>query len=220
MNANSNSTKASENVYYGVLFIVLYLAGFLNIPQLIADAFFAKGGIFEWISVFNGVAYNICCIFLVLVIHIFGKNTKSLFSILPKSVFQLRDRSNVLIFFSLVCLVFAVRSIFPMGNPVTIHYPYYLLFHFLILVPIVEEILFRGIFQTILFQAFGIIGNQTIPIAVSTLIFVSVHDWRISSPFWILFLGAVLGFCYQRFKSINCCIVIHSIWNLFLFKIG
>ncbi|MBR8659916.1 MULTISPECIES: CPBP family intramembrane glutamic endopeptidase [Bacillales] len=78
-----------------------------------------------------------------------------------------------------------------------------------ILVPIAEELLFRGVFQTILVQRLG----AFVGIVLSSLWFALMHvDVALLAPLFVI--GLCLGYLRHRFQSIWGAVVLHVINNL------
>ncbi|WP_134685290.1 CPBP family intramembrane glutamic endopeptidase [Brevibacillus migulae] len=78
-----------------------------------------------------------------------------------------------------------------------------------VLVPIAEEILFRGVIQTFLVRRLG----AWIGIGLSSLWFALLHvDLALFAPLFLI--GAALGFIRHRFQSLWGAVLLHSLNNL------
>ena len=77
-----------------------------------------------------------------------------------------------------------------------------------ILAPIFEEVLFRGIILDGLTKQY----SNMYAIIVSSIVFALVHV-LLPTKILALILGIILGICYIRTKSIFMCILIHSLYN-------
>lgn len=81
----------------------------------------------------------------------------------------------------------------------------------IIIVPIIEEIVFRGLFYKLLRSYFSIVTSMII----SSFVFSIVHGTILASI--VLFsLGLILCLTYESYKSIIYPIIIHSLFNLFM----
>lgn len=78
-----------------------------------------------------------------------------------------------------------------------------------VLVPIFEEILFRGI----VYGTFNNIFNKWVAIIVQAIIFTSIHSYGIQYIYTFI-LAITLGLFYTWNKNIMYCFVIHVIFNL------
>ena len=80
-----------------------------------------------------------------------------------------------------------------------------------VIVPIIEEIVFRGLFYKLLRSYFSIVPSMLI----SSIIFSIVHE-NILVLIVLFSLGLILCYSYERNKSIIYPIVIHSLFNLLM----
>ena len=81
----------------------------------------------------------------------------------------------------------------------------------IIIVPIIEEIVFRGLFYKLLKSYFSILTSMVI----SSIIFSVVHETILASV--VLFsVGLISCLSYERYRSIIYPIIIHSLFNLFM----
>ena len=80
-----------------------------------------------------------------------------------------------------------------------------------VIVPIIEEIVFRGLFYKLLRSYFSIVPSMLI----SSIIFSIVHQ-NILVSIVLFSLGLILCYSYERNKSIIYPIVIHSLFNLLM----
>ncbi|MFT8323531.1 MAG: CPBP family intramembrane glutamic endopeptidase [Bacillus sp. (in: firmicutes)] len=147
--------------------------------------------------------------FVIVLFLVCGKQYKHLFNIT-----LLKDKkSYVWIFFVLVAVVILKQA--SMGFPGSFGmikmpqlHPFHLLivlFRVAVLVPIQEELLYRGLL--ILVPSKRI---QYLMLIVSSILFASIH----SNPFQMVWLGFGLGFLAIRFNNIWIPIIAHAIWNL------
>ena len=81
----------------------------------------------------------------------------------------------------------------------------------IVVVPIIEEIVFRGLFYKLLRSYFSIVTSML----VSSIIFSMVHE-NILVSIVLFSLGLILCYSYERNKSIIYPIVIHSLFNLLM----
>jgi membrane protease YdiL (CAAX protease family) len=88
--------------------------------------------------------------------------------------------------------------------------------------PFNEEIVFRGLFLTILLQQMP--SRAPLAILLSALIFASVHSLSsrygpcdLNTLISLLLLGCLLGWIFFRTRSVPFCILAHSLWNGFSF---
>ena len=84
-------------------------------------------------------------------------------------------------------------------------------FNIIVVVPIIEEIVFRGLFYKLLRSYFSIVPSMLI----SSIIFSIVHE-NILVLIVLFSLGLILCYSYERNKSIIYPIVIHSLFNLLM----
>lgn len=80
-----------------------------------------------------------------------------------------------------------------------------------VVVPIIEEIVFRGLFYKLLRSYFSIVPSML----MSSIIFSIVHK-NILVSIVLFSLGLILCYSYERNKSIIYPIVIHSLFNLLM----
>ncbi len=81
----------------------------------------------------------------------------------------------------------------------------------IVVVPIIEEIVFRGLFYKLLRSYFSIVPSML----VSSIIFSIVHK-NILVSIVLFSLGLILCYSYERYKSLIYPIVIHSLFNLLM----
>ncbi len=87
------------------------------------------------------------------------------------------------------------------------------IFLLVVVAPVTEELLFRGIILRGLLSRYG----PVLAVGLSSLLFALVHlnPWQFISAFW---LGVALGWFYLRTGSVNICILGHAVSNgLFVF---
>ena len=80
-----------------------------------------------------------------------------------------------------------------------------------VVVPIIEEIVFRGLFYKLLRSYFSIVPSML----MSSIIFSIVHK-NILVSIVLFSLGLILCYSYERNKSIIYPIVIHSLFNMLM----
>ena len=78
-----------------------------------------------------------------------------------------------------------------------------------VLAPIVEELIFRGLFQSYILSQWR---NKWLAVAASSSLFAIIHA-NASHWFVIFFLGTCLGYAYEKSGSIVRSILIHSLFN-------
>lgn len=85
----------------------------------------------------------------------------------------------------------------------------------LIVAPVIEELFFRGVVQSRLRAAGGVWGRPWIAIGVTAVCFGLAHLWSGSAAHAALVLAPafVIGWTYERTRSIGLCIVLHSAAN-------
>jgi membrane protease YdiL (CAAX protease family) len=88
-----------------------------------------------------------------------------------------------------------------------------------IVAPINEEIVFRGLFTTILLRSLS--RRPALAIAIGALVFVTTHNITIKGGtldvrtlISLLLLGSLLGWTYWKSRSVPFCMLCHSLWNL------
>jgi membrane protease YdiL (CAAX protease family) len=82
-----------------------------------------------------------------------------------------------------------------------------------VIAPIVEETVFRGLVQTALLQ-WGVVPNRWAVIVIASVLFTAIHLGLepVALPgLFVLSLG--LGYVYERTGSIGSCIVVHAVFN-------
>jgi len=91
-----------------------------------------------------------------------------------------------------------------------------------IVAPVNEEIVFRGVFVSVLLQHLP--RQPWLAILVSALVFASVHSLSdrygaadLNSLLSLLLLGGALGWIFAETRSVPFCILCHALWNLFAF---
>ena len=84
----------------------------------------------------------------------------------------------------------------------------FLIISFVLIVPIFEEILYRGLFQSALRR---LAPNPWIAIIAASVIFMLMHPWT----HWpaIFFLSCCMGYTYERSGSLIRPILVHMIFN-------
>lgn len=90
-----------------------------------------------------------------------------------------------------------------------------LVFSAVVLAPLLEEALFRGLVQTVLLEASGARGRRWLVVVTAASPFALVHG---SSVPWqalpgLFVLGVVLGWLYERTGSLLSCVVAHAGFN-------
>ncbi len=84
-----------------------------------------------------------------------------------------------------------------------------------VLAPVFEEIIFRGLMQSALLTTLGG-GQRWLTILLASLFFAIVHGgvatWQVMPGLFIL--GVMLGWLYERHGSLWPCIVLHALFNL------
>ena len=84
----------------------------------------------------------------------------------------------------------------------------FLIVSFVVVVPVFEEILFRGLLQSVL-RRFG--GSAWIAITVASVLFMLMHPWM----HWpaLFFLSCCMGYTYEKSGSLLRAIFVHTIFN-------
>lgn len=85
----------------------------------------------------------------------------------------------------------------------------------LIVAPIIEELFFRGVVQSRLRAAGGVSGRPWIAIGVTAVCFGLAHLLTASAAHAALVIApaVVIGWAYERTRSIGLCIALHSAAN-------
>lgn len=85
----------------------------------------------------------------------------------------------------------------------------------LIVAPVIEELFFRGVVQSRLRARGGLWGRPWIAIGVTAVCFGLAHLWVASAAHAALVLAPalVIGWVYERTRSIALCIALHSASN-------
>lgn len=97
------------------------------------------------------------------------------------------------------------------GVPVIVVY----LFLSIIVLPIVEEIYFRGLLYRLIKNSFDIFWG----FALSTMLFVVGHEFsRPEHIFWMVINSAVLTYVYHKTNSALASAIAHSFWSLTWFS--
>ena len=81
-----------------------------------------------------------------------------------------------------------------------------------LIIPIFEELFFRGIIQTTLLSHMQIRGKAWIAIAITSALFALMHEEMSHQPA-LFVLGACMGYAYERSGSLWRPIFIHAIFN-------
>lgn len=86
-----------------------------------------------------------------------------------------------------------------------------------VIAPVLEEMLFRGLFQTMVRSflenvRFGVVGPAWQAIAISSIVFAMAHQDAAHWPA-LLILGACLGYAYEKSGSLFRPIFIHALFN-------
>ncbi len=85
----------------------------------------------------------------------------------------------------------------------------------LIFAPVVEELFFRGVVQSRLRAQGGLWGRPWIAIGLTAVCFGLAHLWSASAAHAALVIApaVVIGWAYERTRSIGLCIALHSAAN-------
>lgn len=92
---------------------------------------------------------------------------------------------------------------------------------YLVIPPIIEELFFRGVIQTLLmpFSSFGMkIGSISIsvPVIISTAFFVLIHqNYTGIALIFVAAFGILSGYLKDKYQSIIPCVFAHITFNLF-----
>lgn len=83
-----------------------------------------------------------------------------------------------------------------------------LIFSFVLVVPVFEELLFRGLLQSAL-RSFG--GKAWVAIIIASVLFMLMHPWM----HWpaLFFLSCCMGYTYEKSGSLLRAIFVHAIFN-------
>ena len=85
----------------------------------------------------------------------------------------------------------------------------------LVVAPVIEELFFRGVVQSRLRAAGGVIGRPWVAIGVTAVCFGLAHLLTASVAHAALVIApaVVIGWTYERTRSIGLCIALHSAAN-------
>ena len=90
-----------------------------------------------------------------------------------------------------------------------------LIFSAVAVAPVVEEIIFRGLVQSVLLELFGR-GRRWLVVFCAAALFASVHvdpaSWQTLPGLFVL--GMVLGWLYERHGSLLPCVLVHAGFNM------
>jgi membrane protease YdiL (CAAX protease family) len=91
----------------------------------------------------------------------------------------------------------------------------YTLFCLVLVVPIIEEIIFRGI----ILRGFITKYSNTVAIVASSILFAFFHlnPWQFISAFLI---GCISGWIYLRSRNLLLCMIVHAVNNAIAFSFG
>lgn len=81
-----------------------------------------------------------------------------------------------------------------------------------VIIPVFEELFFRGIIQTMLLSYIQIKGKAWIAIAITSVLFALMHEDLSHRPA-LFVLGACMGYAYEKSGSLWRPILIHAIFN-------
>lgn len=96
-----------------------------------------------------------------------------------------------------------------------------LIITFLLLAPLVEELFFRGLIQSLfsplLIYKFRIKGIViSVPVVITTILFTAVHfSYSIIALIFILSIGVLCGYLREKYDSIVPGVFAHFIFNFF-----
>ena len=84
----------------------------------------------------------------------------------------------------------------------------------MIIAPLLEEMVFRGLLQTLLIDTLGRRARWT-AVLTASLIFALIHAAAVSWHGWpgLFVLGVVLGWLYERTGSLLPCYLAHALFN-------
>lgn len=82
----------------------------------------------------------------------------------------------------------------------------------LVLAPLLEELLFRGVIQEYLYRKNGFI----LSVLITSLLF-SIHHLTISQLVYTFLAGLYYGVLYYKTRSLTYCMIAHSFYNLLCF---
>ena len=85
----------------------------------------------------------------------------------------------------------------------------------LIVAPVIEELFFRGVVQSRLRAARGVFGRPWIAIGVTAMCFGLAHlsTASVAHAALVIAPAVVIGWAYERTRSIGLCIALHSAAN-------
>ena len=122
------------------------------------------------------------------------------------------SKSTHLLFLSTILLRVLIKFVFPIGDTINVSLKEAL--WQCALAPITEEVLFRGLFLSILLKT----HTERQAILLSVLIFVSVHQIQSLHQIGVLaILGLILGIAFVKSRNLLLCILLHSLWNMIIF---
>ncbi|MEK3977314.1 type II CAAX endopeptidase family protein [Psychrobacillus sp. FSL K6-2684] len=186
-----------------VSLLTFYISN-VEIPQL---PFFKK--IYPEFVVLNIENSLLTILFLSILLITIGKKYTYLFKFEP-----LKEGKTYIWIFITILLVYIMMFLFTdvsgltfYSSPLNFSYFILLLIRVVIIVPIEEEIVYRGLLLLVPSNKI-----KYLMLIVSSFIFALIHD----DPYKIIWLSLGLGILGIRFNNIWIPIIAHSIWNLFV----
>jgi len=163
------------------------------------------------IPFFKGNIKNslVTILFFLLLLLTIGKKYTYLFKIEPLK----SGVTYVWIIIALIAVYFMmylftdVKGILYYSSPLKFSYFVLLLIRLVIIVPIEEEIVYRGLLLLVPYKKI-----KYLMLVVSSIIFALIHD----DPLKIIWLALGLGILGIRFNNIWIPIIAHGLWNLFV----
>lgn len=188
-------------LFFLVFLLTFYISN-VEIPQLP----FLKG-IYPKFVVLNIENSLLTILFLSILLMTIGKKYTYLFNVEP-----LKKEKTYIWIFATIVMIYVMMVLFTdvsglifYSSPLEFSYFILLLIRVVIIVPIEEEFVYRGLLLLIPSNKI-----KYLMLIVSSIIFALVHD----DPYKLIWLSLGLGILGIRFNNIWIPIIAHSIWNL------
>ncbi|MEK4521232.1 CPBP family intramembrane glutamic endopeptidase [Psychrobacillus sp. FSL W7-1493] len=198
---NKRGITRKTFLFFFVFLLTFYISN-VEIPQL---PFFK--GIYPEFVVLNIENSLLTILFLSILLLTIGKKYTYLFKFEPlkKGITYIWVFGTILLIYIMMVLFTNVSGLTFYSSPLELPYFILLLIRVVIIVPIEEEFVYRGLLLLIPYNKI-----KYLMLIVSSVIFALIHD----DPYKIIWLSLGLGILGIRFNNIWIPIIAHSIWNL------
>lgn len=146
-----------------------------------------------------------------IVVLLISKSTSLLLTVFKKPIIDLKKCYKVLFYtlvfllFNYIFVVYIINDRLLVGDITVIR-----LFQIILLIPFLEEIVFRGVFQNRLTQKYG----WKLGIIVSSLLFVAIHYGVFHQMLVSLIFSVFAGYIFFKTDSLMCSILFHVLVNV------